>query len=80
MRTAITLAKESGGDWKILSSPEVPIHDQKQAWVKFRCTKSHEKFSEVRYRESDGAELIHRFTDSPKIAVEQKPKIEPKKK
>lgn len=73
MRTAVTIAKSTGGDWKILSSPEVAIHEQKSAFQLMRVTRTHAEFSEVRYQESDGIHIVHRFTLS--APIHEQPKI-----
>lgn len=70
MRTAITTAKTTGGDWKILSSPEVPIHEQKLAFSQFRMTRVIGEFSEVCYQESDGIRITHKFYAAPSVVQE----------
>lgn len=76
-RTAHTIAKGHDGKWKLISTPDESLVEQKRNFRLLRAEKSHDKFSQVIYQESDGhSELIRLLTPEVKQKVEEQAELD----
>jgi hypothetical protein len=76
MRTADTLAKRHDGQWVIVHSPEVPIHEQREALRTLLGQPTHPDFALMQYRDSDGDGRTLKFS-KPETAPVPDPVIPP---
>lgn len=61
MRTADTLAKRHDGQWVIVHSPDVPIHEQREALRGLLGLPTHPEFALLQFSDSDGDYRAIRF-------------------
>lgn len=61
MRTAITIACTHKGQWELISTPDVPLLDQRKAFREIRAKRKHPQFALVMFQESDGAASVARL-------------------
>lgn len=70
-RTATILGKTHKGKWELISTPDVSILDQNKVYRSMLGSRSHDKYSLIRYQESDGPErVIHLRTPDAQAAID----------
>lgn len=70
-RTATILGKTHEGKWELISTPDVSILDQNKVFRSMLGSRSHDKYSLIRYQESDGPErVIHLRTPDAQAAID----------